>query len=117
MQEKTLIQISLIVSLAGILALYLILHIQNLEVVPINEIEERILGEIVKVKGKLRSFRDTNSTMFLTLEEPSEILVVVFKTEEDVINLQEGTTVEVIGQIEEYNGNKEIIAQRMRIVR
>jgi len=116
MQEKLLLKIALITSLVGILIIFFISD--NIEISQSN-IEKITLDnkdEMVKVKGRVSKVIDTEKVTILNILQPSEITVVLFKQENEASLIKENNEVEIIGKVDEYNGELEIIAQRARII-
>jgi DNA/RNA endonuclease YhcR with UshA esterase domain len=65
--------------------------------------------------GTVSSVYDSNKTKTIMIEEPSIIKVMVFKNKGfKEFDLAIGDKVEVIGRVEDYNGQKEILGQRIR---
>ena len=117
MQEKTLLKIALIVSLVGLLLLYLIsdniiINEKNIERITLDNKDE-----FVKVRGLVNKLTDTDKVTIMEIMQPTEITVVLFKGENKPTPIQEGNEVEIIGKVDEYEGKLEIIAHRARIVR
>ncbi|MBW2976576.1 exodeoxyribonuclease VII large subunit [Candidatus Woesearchaeota archaeon] len=115
MKEKTLLKIALICSLSGLLILFLISN--NLEIKEKN-IEKITLDnkdEFVKLTGTVSNIIDTEKVAIIEIVQPQKITVVMFKNENITVPIQKGSEVEVIGKVDEYEGQLEIIAERVRI--
>jgi len=112
--EKTLLRIALICTIIGIAVLFFISS--NIEVTEktIDKINKDNLGEDVKVKGVIDRVTQTNSTIFLELTQPQSITIILFSKQN--ISLEKGDYIEVIGEIDEYEGSLEIIGQRVRVI-
>lgn len=116
MKEKTLLKIALICSLIGVVALYLIS--ENLEIKQKN-IEKITLDDVdknVKVKGIVRDLFENDKIMIITIEQPQEMKVVLFKSKNESIGIFEGNEIEVIGKVDEYEGELEIIGNKVRVI-
>ena len=109
--QKWLFFIAFLVSLAGIFILWTISENIDFEK-NIAEINRERLDELVKVRGRIVKISNVGNTTFLEIEQPNRINVVVF----DNVELIENENIEIIGRTEEYNGEMEIIAQRIRII-
>lgn len=115
MKETTLLKIALICSLIGLIALYFIsIKIEVKEYKP--NILNKNIGEDVKLIGVVTKVNDRGNVVFIDVDYKNPITVVLF-TDEDNLKLKSGDSVEVIGEVQEYNGNNEIIAQKIRVVR
>ena len=115
MKETTLLKTALICSLIGLFALYLISTKIEVNEYRANALNKDI-GEDVKLKGTVTRITDRGNVVFIEVNQQSPITVVLF-TEDDNLKLKNGDSIEVIGEVQEYNGKNEIIAQKMRIIR
>ena len=116
MQDKTLLKISVICSLVGIIVLFLIADNLNLSTTEISKIQQSELGKQVKITGKIESLSETDTLMFLTVgqEKIETVSVVLFKDSD--IALEKGDNIELTGTLEDYEGKREILANRIVII-
>ena len=116
MQDKTLLKISVICSLIGIIVLFLIADNLSLSTTEISKIQQSELGKQVKIKGKIESLSETDNLMFLTVgqEKIETVSVVLFKDSD--IALEKGDNIELTGTLEDYEGKREILANRIVII-
>ena len=117
MKEQTLLKTALIVSLLGLLILYLISGNIEIKEKNIEKITIDNKDEFVKLTGIVNKVIDTEKVTIMEITQPQQITVVLFKDENKTMPIQEGNEVEVIGKVDEYEGKLEIIADRLRIVR
>ena len=117
MREKLLLKIALIVSLAGLLVLYIISDNIAIKEQTLEKITLVNKDEMVKVKGTVSRLTDTDKVTIMEIMQPTEITIVLFKGSNESTPIKEGNEVEIIGKVDDYEGNLEIIAQRARIVR
>lgn len=110
MKDSTLLKISLIISLIGILALFFISESINIDNVNLNQIEDYI-EDTVKIKGIVEESSTTESATFLKIKQYDIIDVVVF----DSLNISKGSYVEVTGTVDKYNDEYEILAEKIRV--
>lgn len=112
MKERSLLKISLIFSLVGIFCLYLIaesIEVPNSKIVDIEE------DKFVKLRGIVDKVVDKDKVMFVSLIQPEEISVVLFR--EEYLDIQEGDYIEVSGMTEEYNGELQIVGNVVEKIR
>ena len=112
MKESVILKIALIFSLIGLIMLYFIS-----DNIGVKEYSARInsdIGEDVKLKGVVKSIRKGNNTAFIEIEQNLPLGIVLFENKN--INLTQGDFVEVIGEVQDYNGKEEVIANRIRVV-
>lgn len=115
MKENTLLKIALICSLAGLIILYFIsAKIEAKDYKP-NLLNKNI-GDDVKLNGVVAKITDKGSVIFIEVNQQSPITAVLF-TDEDNLKLNTGDNVEVVGEVQEYNGKNEIIAKKIRVIR
>lgn len=112
MDESNLLKLALISSLVGIVVLLLISSNIELESSSIGELEE-MDTENVKITGVISSVKDLGKIMILGVSQPQTIDVMLFK--EGDVELQKGDFVELTGELREYRGKKEIIANKIEI--
>lgn len=115
MKENTLLKIALICSLAGLVALYFVsskIEVSDYKPATLN----KNIGDDVRLKGTVAKITDKGSVVFIEVSQQSPITVVLF-TDDDNIKLKDNDVIEVIGNVQEYNGKNEIIAQKIRVVR
>ena len=109
MDEKKISNIALITVIIGILSLLVISYFLDYKETKIIEIDGSYLGKNVKVIGEVQKFNDYKTVKtFMLKDETGEIMIAIF-TE----NLEVEGKVEVVGSVEDYNGNLEIIAYRI----
>ena len=117
MQEKTILKIALIVSLIGLLILYLISDNITIKQASIEKITLDNKDEMVKVRGIVSRLADTEKVTIMEITQPAEVTVVLFKGSNESTPIREGNEVEIIGKVDEYEGKLEIVAQRARVIR
>ena len=117
MKEKTLLKIALIVSLIGLLILYIISDNITIEEKTLEKITLENKDEMVKVRGIVSRLTDTEKVTIMEITQPTEVTVVLFKGNNQTTPIKEGNEIEIIGKVDEYEGKMEIIAQRARIIR
>ena len=114
MKENTLLKIALICSLIGLIILYLIST--KIEVKDYKPVLNKNIGEDVTLKGTVTKITDRGNVVFIDVNQQNPITVVLF-TDNDNLKLKNDDFVEVIGEVQEYNGKNEVIAQKIRVIR
>ena len=115
MKEKTLFKIAAVCSLVGLIVLFFISGHISIKEIDVGKINGGDVGKEVKVIGRIERISDTDKVMFLQVgqEKIESISVVLFK--EGNINLKEGDYVELIGELDDYNGSYSIIANAVKV--
>ncbi|MEA3430820.1 MAG: OB-fold nucleic acid binding domain-containing protein [Nanoarchaeota archaeon] len=111
MKEKTLLKVSLIITLAGITILFIMS--QSLD---INEkiISTDNIGKDVKITGLVTRITDKENVMFIEISKPDKINACIFKNKINNIDIKVNDKVTVEGEIEEYKGNLELIINKIK---
>ncbi|MBI2101372.1 hypothetical protein HYT53_02070 [Candidatus Woesearchaeota archaeon] len=113
MKEATLLKIALICSLVGLVALYFISTKIEIKDYKPNILNKNV-GDDVKLNGVVTKITDSGSAVFIDVNQQNPVTVVLF-TDDDKLKLHDGDNVEVIGEVQEYKGRNEIIAQKIRV--
>lgn len=110
-EEKTLKRIAMLGTIVGMLFLYF--YADKVEPRLPEQLELAKLQDPIRIKGVVQQLQVTPKATFFTLEgERIENTPVIFFPKESVF-LEEGDYVELEGIIEEYKGEKEIIASKI----
>ena len=113
MKETTLLKIAIICSLVGLIVLYFISAKIEIGDYKPNLLNKNV-GEDVKLTGTITKISQRDNVAFVEVNQENPITVVLFADSND---LEEGNVVEIIGEVQEYNGKEEIIANRIRIIK
>ena len=114
MKESTLLKIALICSLVGLIALYFISA--KIEVKDYKPILNKNVGDDVKLNGIVTKITDRGNVVFIEVIHQSPVTVVLF-SDDNNLKLKNGDNIEVVGEVQEYNGKMEIIAEKIRVIR
>lgn len=110
-----MLRVALIASIIGVSVLFIISDNIEVDEKTIDMIEKDNIGDMVKIKGVITKISDTNKTMFLELSQPESITMILFKDKD--IPLLEGDFVEIIGKVDEYEGEMEVIVDKIRKIK
>ena len=115
MKESTLLKVALACSLAGLALLYIVSS--NIEFKDYEPIKlDSSLGEDVKLLGTITKMTQKDDVAIIEVEHQNVITIILFTDDKNLI-LAKGDNVEVLGQVQEYKGKNEIIAQKIRVIR
>ena len=114
MKENMLLKIALICSLAGLIILYFIST--KIEVKDYKPILNKNIGDDVKLNGIVTKITDKGKVVFIEVNQQSPITVVLF-TDDNNLTLKNGENIDVVGEVQEYNGKNEIIAQKIMVIK
>ena len=113
MKENTLLKIAIICSLVGLIVLYFIstkIEISDYKPSLLN----KDVGDDVKLTGTITKISQGNGVVFVEVNQENPVNVVLFTDSND---LKEGNVVEIIGKVQQYNNQNEIIANKIRIIK
>jgi DNA/RNA endonuclease YhcR with UshA esterase domain len=111
MQEKTITKISFIVAIIGLS--FLFLFSEELDLSVMQDINVANLEEEVKIRGSISSLRTTEKATFMEIEGEKIVKTDIIFFPGEKVNLKEGDYVELYGEVEEYKGEKEVIASKV----
>ena len=116
MKEKKLLKIALICSLIGLFILFIFSDNISISEKDISKIQDEDISDSVRIIGTVNRVSNSDKVAFLELsqERIDTITVVLFKDKN--ISLMPGMRVEIVGSIEDYNVEKEIIGNRVSLI-
>ncbi len=117
MGEKTLLIIALIGTILGLFGLLVFSETADFKEISLGSIDGEKVGSDVKVFGTISSLRESNQSIILTITQPEELQVILYMKKKGNIPLKPGDIVEVLGEVDEFNGHQQVFAQRIRVVR
>lgn len=111
MQEKALVRISLLVAVLGLS--FLFVYAQSFEFSLKPDVDHALPAEKVLMKGTVKNLKVTDKAVFFELEGERVITTDIILFPESSIYLHDGDYVELSGQVEEYKGEKEVVADEI----
>ena len=119
MNEKKLVKLSVIGTIASVLILYIMTGQIFSSSVNIGDIDKSFTGKTVDITGEITSISTNKGSLFISVkDETGEIKVVLWEdtiksmNADDVNRLNEGSKINVIGGVQIYRGEMEIIPIR-----
>lgn len=120
MKDEILLKISLLISIIGIILLFVFAQGLEAEKIEIGEIGKSSIGKYIEVFAIVSSFSESNGNYFLKIgDKTGNITAVLFKNDADNINtarFKKGIQIRIIGKINEYRGNIEIITDKIDFI-
>ncbi|HLC75242.1 MAG TPA: OB-fold nucleic acid binding domain-containing protein [Candidatus Nanoarchaeia archaeon] len=113
MDDRTLLKIALIGAVFGVVGLFVLSIYTDTDTGVIAQIEQLPEGKEVDVIGVVMRVADHGNVFFLTIGEQKieDVQVVLFKSGN--ISIAPGDIVRVVGSIDEFQGEKQIIGNRV----
>lgn len=111
MEEKTITKAALLTTIIGLLLLFLLS--EETAIPSVDSLEEHSPAETVNINGLVTKVVHKNSAYFLDVDatRQEKMNIVVFPSEE--LYLKEGNFVQIQGTVQQYNGEKEVIASKI----
>ncbi len=113
MNENSLLKISLILSLIGILTIFYISETTSVDLSKISYLSKDDLDKIVRIEGEIISIGDTPGLMIVNVKDSTGIMVAILFKDNSTINLERNQVIDIIGILAEYKGELEIIADQV----
>ncbi len=110
MQESALLKLSVVSSIIGLVILFSISSLTEIEYSDINELTLNNLDDTIKVQGLITKVTPKEKITLLEIAQHNKMPIVIFDTN---ITINPGDEVEILGTVEEYNGKIELIADRI----
>src|SRR3989338_10165732 len=104
--DKSLMKLSLAMSITGVIALFFIMQAAKPLETSIDDINDNMAGRNVIVHGAIMDFAEKDGNIFITLANSSKMDIVIFEKDAKNVNknLTAGMNVTVSGKITIYKG-------------
>ncbi len=119
MDEKSLLKLSLIVSLLGLTALYFIAINSTLPDFQSEKVKS-LIGKDIYVVGTIKQISDSEKLVKMVIRDDrygNEVPLVVFKSPQKIISLNVGNEISVIGEVRQFQGKYEVIVYEIKIIK
>ena len=108
-----MLKLSVSISLIGLIILSGISQSVEFELSNINQLTINDIDNTIKLKGIITKVKEADKVTFFDVAQHSKMPVIIFGTN---ISINEGDEVEILGKVAKYNGNIELIADRIEKV-
>lgn len=112
MNEKTLLIISIAISIMGLLILFLI-STSEINKIKIKDIKNSHIGKKVKLSGKISKIINSKNLKIITLNDTTGEIKVISTYSK---NLSKNDKIIVIGRVQEYEKELEINSEKLYII-
>lgn len=110
--RKNLYKASIFFAVIGLTLMYFSTLYLEIDESGIGEIEMSWTGKNVKIEGNVSSYSSSGGHAFITLKDSTgEIQVVDFDSQ---LEFEEGATITVIGNVDTYRGNLQVVADEIQ---
>lgn len=113
MQEKTLVRLSLSITVIGLLLLYI--FSEETTMPTLDTIDQLPQGKPVQMEGVITKLVKKDTVYFATVDSIRQETTEIIIFPEEEIYLKEGNIVSVQGTTQEYKGENEIIASKIEV--
>ena len=115
MDDRILLRTALITAVIGIAGLFLVSENTEINASGIAKLDQTNIGSDVSITGEITRIIDGESYMMITVEDNGkDIAVMVFK--DGILELDKGSTVIIEGELKEYEGELELVANSVRVI-
>jgi hypothetical protein len=119
MDERLLLKISLATGIVGLAVLYIAAMNAGIPDFDGTEIE-KFMGKDVRLSGKAVEIADFEKYTMITMSERkygNTAYAIAFKRGNGTMDIAAGDELEVVGQVNEFRGRPEVIADRISITK
>lgn len=119
MKDKNLLRISILTSIIGLISLFFITSFTQAQTIRISDIDDSYIGKTVSVQGEITSIFNAKGHYFISLKDGQTIKVVIFSNNADKLNvhsLEKGDKIDVLGKVDKYKGELEILPKDIEIL-
>ena len=109
MKEQSLLKLALVCTILGIFVLLVLSDTVELEETKISD-AKNMENNVVRITGVVEKATSRGDVTIMTVSKKESIDVVVF----DKADFQKGDFVDVTGEVQDYNGRKEIVAKEIK---
>lgn len=107
-------------SIIGVILLFAFAQTLETEKIDIGDIDKSLIGNNIEVFANISSFSESKGNYFFKIDDKTGYInAVLFKNNAndiDISRIRKGTQIIITGKISEYNGNLEIIADKIDFV-
>lgn len=116
MNETQLLRFSLTVAFLGMVTLFFLTKTIAAPTVKIDDITDEFLGKRVSITGTVQELKILKNMTILTLKQEESVRTMPVVAFEPLSFLQENDKILVSGQVKEYHGALEIVAEKVEII-
>ena len=117
MKTQNLIKISLAISIIGIFILLLILEYFPPDLVKLQDLTEDYLETSVRIQGTITQIKETPTVLILKLKDSNKLITVIAFEEAAPLDLKLNSQVEILGKVESYENELEIITDKITLLK
>lgn len=120
MKDETLLKLSLIVSVTGIILLFVFAQTIEAEKIEIADIDKSFIGNNIEVFADIITFYSSDGNYFLKIRDKTgNISAIIFKqvvNSFDTSKLKKGQQIKLSGEVSDYKGSLEIITNKIDFI-
>jgi len=115
MDKNQLLKYCMIISILGILVLLSLLEVSQAQFYEIKDVTKKQIDAQIKIEGKIVSSKDLPGILILGVQDNSSKMTVIAFKDFPIEELKKGITIEVTGNVAEYQHQLEVIADEIKI--
>ncbi len=111
MDKDFALKLAVIVSITGLIMLFIVSKFITIEPVGIGSVDERLVGKTVLVKGEITKISSSERAVIYVDNNP--LPLVAFSN----IELEKNTNVLITGRVDEYKDGLQVIIDKIEVVK
>lgn len=115
MNETQLLRFSLAVAFLGMVSLFFLTKIIAAPTVKIDDITDEFLGKQVSITGMIQEIKLVKNMTILTVGQEESVKTLSVVAFESLSFLQKNDVILVSGEVKEYHGTLEIVAENVEV--
>jgi DNA/RNA endonuclease YhcR with UshA esterase domain len=113
MNENSLLKLSLIFALIGILTIFYISETTTVNISKILDLSKDNLDQKVRIKGEINSMGESPGLIILNIKDQTGTITTILFKDNSTINLERNQIIDITGTLTEYKNELEIIADQI----
>ncbi len=112
MNNKTLLKISLIISIIGTFILLILANTLPIKQYKIKDINDNLIDKKIQIQGQITNIKNYDALKIITIKDKTASINTIYYTN-NKLNLTKNQTITVIGTVREYKQELEIQADKI----
>ncbi|MBI5061096.1 MAG: hypothetical protein HZB67_02180 [Candidatus Aenigmarchaeota archaeon] len=115
MNDEQIVKTCFIISLIGILLLFVYTELLKPDPIKIGDIDDSTLGKNVVIEGIVKNIDIIDGNVFIEITDGNKIDAIVFERTASrypmVYDVMENTPIRIVGKVENYKGALEVVVE------
>ncbi|MBI3033630.1 hypothetical protein HYY72_00530 [Candidatus Woesearchaeota archaeon] len=116
MGVSIILRLALVIAATGLIILFAISSTYTMGYTRTYDISTSDIGKDIRIRGSVISVRELDKLFLVKVAEEKPVTVVVFK-DGRLRNFSQGSRIDVFGQVREFEGSLEVVAEKVSYLR